>query len=39
MRIVRFGCAAFTEGVEEHVVHGVAVRVTNVAKTVADCFK
>ena len=30
---------ALTEGVEEHVVDGVTVRVTGVAKTVADCFK
>jgi len=39
LRIVRFSGAAFTEGVEEHVVDGVTVRVTSVAKTVADCFK
>jgi predicted transcriptional regulator of viral defense system len=39
LRIIRFSGAAFTEGVEVHVVDGVAVRVTNVAKTVADCFK
>lgn len=39
LRIVRFSGAALTEGVEEHVVDGVTVRVTSVAKTVADCFK
>jgi predicted transcriptional regulator of viral defense system len=39
LRIVRFSGAAFTEGVEEHVVDGVVVRVTGIAKTVADCFK
>lgn len=39
LRIVRFSGAAFTEGVGEHVVDGVTVRVTSVAKTVADCFK
>ncbi len=39
LRIVRFSGAAFTEGVEEHIVDGVTVRVTGVAKTVADCFK
>lgn len=39
IRIVRFSGAALTEGVEEHVVDGVTVRVTGVAKTVADCFK
>ena len=39
LRLVRFSGAALTEGVEEHVVDGVTVRVTGVAKTVADCFK
>lgn len=39
LRIVRFSGAALTEGVEEQVVDGVKVRVTGVAKTVADCFK
>lgn len=39
LHIVRFSGAALTEGVEEHVVDGVRVRVTSVAKTVADCFK
>ena len=39
LRIVRFSGGALTEGVEEHVVDGVMVRVTGVAKTVADCFK
>ncbi len=39
LRIVRFSGAALTEGVEEHVVDGVTVRVTGIAKTVADCFK
>ena len=39
LRLVRFSGAALTEAVEEHVVDGVTVRVTSVAKTVADCFK
>jgi predicted transcriptional regulator of viral defense system len=39
LRIVRFSGAALTEGVEKHRVDGVTVRVTSVAKTVADCFK
>ncbi len=39
LRIVRFSGDALTEGVEEHLVDGVTVRVTSVAKTVADCFK
>ena len=39
LRIVRFSGAAFTEGVEEHLIEGVTVRVYSIAKTVADCFK
>ena len=39
LRIVRFSGDALTEGVEEHLVDGITVRVTSVAKTVADCFK
>ena len=39
LRLVRFSGAALIEGIEEHVVDGVTVRVTGVAKTVADCFK
>ena len=38
-RIVRFSGAALTDGIEEHRIDGVTVRVTNVARTVADCFK
>jgi len=39
VRVFRFSGKAFTEGVEEHQIEGVTVRVTNPAKTVADCFK
>ncbi|MBB4843062.1 putative transcriptional regulator of viral defense system [Paucibacter oligotrophus] len=39
LRLLRFSGPALAEGVEEHVVDGVTVRVTSVAKTVADCFK
>lgn len=39
LRIMRFSGAALTEGIEDHQVDGVTVRVTNVARTVADCFK
>ena len=39
LRIVRFSGEAWTAGVEAHVVDGVSVRITCVAKTVADCFK
>ncbi len=39
LRIVRFSGDALTAGVEEHIVDGVTIRITGVAKTVADCFK
>lgn len=39
LRIVRFSGAALTRGVEDHVIDGVPVRVTGVARTVTDCFK
>jgi predicted transcriptional regulator of viral defense system len=39
LRIVRFSGFALTDGIEEHQIDGVSVRVTNVARTVADCFK
>jgi len=38
-KIVRFGAQSLVEGVEEHSVEGVTRRITNPAKTVADCFK
>lgn len=39
LRTVRFSVAALAAGVETHRVDGAEVRVTSVAKTVADCFK
>lgn len=39
LRVVRFSGFALTQGVEEHLVDGIPVRVTSVAKTVGDCFK
>ena len=39
LRTVRFSTAALAVGVETRQVDGAKVRVTNVAKTVADCFK
>jgi len=39
LRIMRFSGEALTEGIEEHTIQGVRVRVYNPAKTVADCFK
>ncbi len=39
LRIVRFSGTALTEGIEEHKVDGVTIRVTSVARTIVDCFK
>ena len=39
LKIVRFSKEALSAGVEEHIIEGVTVHVTNPAKTVADCFK
>lgn len=39
LRVVRFSGDALTEGVEVHRIEGVEVRVTSVAKTIADLFK
>ena len=39
IRVARFSGKALTEGVEEHDVQGVTVRVYCPAKTVADCFR
>ncbi|EIC23901.1 type IV toxin-antitoxin system AbiEi family antitoxin domain-containing protein [Thiorhodovibrio frisius] len=39
LRVVRFSEAGMTEGVDQHEIDRVRVRVTNLARTVADCFK
>lgn len=39
LRVIRFSGDALTVGVETHQVEGVDVKITCVAKTVADCFK
>ena len=39
LRVLRFSGKALTAGIETRVIEGVPVRVYNVAKTVADCFK
>ncbi|MEB2284738.1 MAG: transcriptional regulator [Polyangiaceae bacterium UTPRO1] len=39
LRVARFSGEALSEGVEEHRVEGVTIRVYSAAKTVADCFK
>jgi predicted transcriptional regulator of viral defense system len=39
LRVMRFSGESLLAGVETHKVNGTKVRVTSVAKTVADCFK
>ena len=39
LRVVRFSGPALTEGVQVRRIDGTEIRVTSVAKTVADCFK
>lgn len=39
LRIHYFTGAALTEGVEEHSIEGIPVKIYSAAKTVADCFK
>ena len=39
IRLVRASGQAIRAGIEHHTIHGVEVRVTNPAKTVADCFR
>jgi predicted transcriptional regulator of viral defense system len=37
--IVRFSGPCYSEGIDEHEIEGVAVKIYNPAKSVADCFK
>jgi predicted transcriptional regulator of viral defense system len=39
LRVVRLSGPSLTDGIENHNVEGVPIRVYSVAKTVADCFK
>lgn len=39
LRIFWFSGSAFTEGVEQHNIDGIPVKVYNPEKTLADCFK
>jgi predicted transcriptional regulator of viral defense system len=39
LRIFRASGEAFRAGIEEHLIEGVSVRVYNLPKTVADCFR
>ncbi|MDQ3713670.1 MAG: type IV toxin-antitoxin system AbiEi family antitoxin domain-containing protein [Acidobacteriota bacterium] len=39
LRLVHFSGGSQTEGIEEHTLEGIPVKIYGVAKTVADCFK
>ena len=39
LRTLRFSPASLEAGIETHTIDGTPIRVTSVAKTVADCFK
>ena len=39
MKFVRFAKASISQGIEKHKIEGVAVRVTDPATTIADCFR
>jgi predicted transcriptional regulator of viral defense system len=39
VRTVRYSVKSLAAGVEQHRVEGTTIRVTSIAKTVADCFK
>jgi predicted transcriptional regulator of viral defense system len=39
LRVVRFSGTALTAGTQARRIEGTEIRVTNVGKTVADCFK
>lgn len=39
LRVVRYSPKSLSAGIEQHTVEGTVLRVTSVAKTVADCFK
>ena len=39
MRFVRFSKRALTEGVNQHLIEGVPVKITGPARTIVDCFR
>ena len=39
LKILRFSEDTLNYGLQTHLIEGVEVRVTDIAKTVADCFK
>jgi predicted transcriptional regulator of viral defense system len=39
LRVTTLSGAAYAEGIEQHLIEGVTVRIYGVAKTVVDCFR
>lgn len=39
LRVTTLSGAAYSEGMEEHLIEGITVRIYGVAKTVVDCFR
>jgi len=39
IRVFKFSGPAFSEGIEDHEIDGIGLRVYGSAKTIADCFK
>lgn len=39
LSVHKFSGKALTEGIEKHVIDGIPVKIYNIEKTVADCFK
>lgn len=39
LRVVRYTGTGLFEGIEQHVIDGIPVRLTDVSRTVVDCFK
>jgi predicted transcriptional regulator of viral defense system len=39
LKAFRFSGAAYTEGIETHVLDGISTKIYSPAKTIADCFK
>ena len=39
VKVVRFSGKGLKEGIDEHMIENVPVKITNPARTIADCFK
>jgi len=39
LRVIRFSGDALTDGINVHVIDGLNIRITSLARTIVDCFK